>query len=260
MVSELNLEDYQPDQSRDPVVAFHLCLQDSQREVEQHFHRKGQLILALHGGITCEVENALWMIPPQFAVWLPSGLPHSNRATAHARLCFLFIEPDSVKMPEHCCSLQISPLVRELILSLANRKDLAPERTQRLIATLFDELPEQPQGLLQLPVSSNPKIRRMVQGMEQAPEQSHTLKHWAAQLAMTERTLSRLIRKETGQSFRQWRQQLQVIQATRALIDGMTVQQTAAFLGYDSTTAFITMFKQVQGQTPGRYLESLYTQ
>ena len=30
-------------------------------------------------------------------------------------------------------------------------------------------------------------------------------------------------------------------------------------LGYDSTTAFITMFKKGLGQTPGRYLNGLAT-
>ena len=39
-----------------------------------HQHRKGQLILALHGAITCTVENALWMVPPQYAVWIPGGV------------------------------------------------------------------------------------------------------------------------------------------------------------------------------------------
>ncbi|MGS6366860.1 AraC family transcriptional regulator, partial [Enterobacter hormaechei] len=32
------------------------------------------------------------------------------------------------------------------------------------------------------------------------------------------------------------------------------VQQAAQALGYDSTTAFITMFKKGLGQTPARYI------
>ena len=45
----------------------------------------------------------------------------------------------------------------------------------------------------------------------------------------------------------------------QALIDGHNVQQVAQMLGYDSTTAFITMFKKGLGQTPGRYLAGLTT-
>ncbi len=61
---------------------------------------------------------------------------------------------------------------------------------------------------------------------------------------MSERNLARLIVKETGLSFRQWRQQLQLIMALQGLVKGDTVQKVAHTLGYDSTTAFITMFKK----------------
>ncbi|WP_139154439.1 helix-turn-helix domain-containing protein, partial [Enterobacter hormaechei] len=40
---------------------------------------------------------------------------------------------------------------------------------------------------------------------------------------------------------------------------GKSVQQAAQALGYDSTTAFITMFKKGLGQTPTRYIASLTT-
>lgn len=69
--------------------------------------------------------------------------------------------------------------------------------------------------------------------------------------AMSERNLARLIVKETGLSFRQWRQQLQLIMALQGLVKGDTVQKVAHTLGYDSTTAFITMFKKGTGQTAG---------
>lgn len=86
-----------------------------------------------------------------------------------------------------------------------------------------------------------------------------TLAQWAAEFAMSERNLARLVVRETGLSFRRWRHQLQLILALQMLVRGQTVQQTAQSLGYDSTTAFITMFKKGLGQTPGRYLASLAT-
>lgn len=64
---------------------------------------------------------------------------------------------------------------------------------------------------------------------------------------MSERNLARLIVKETGLSFRQWRQQLQLIMALQGLVKGDTVQKVA-HTGYDSTTAFITMFKKGLGK------------
>lgn len=257
----LGLDGYHPDSHQDAAVAFGIQVVEGEQYIPEHQHRKGQLILALHGAITCEVENALWMVPPQFAVWVPGEVPHSNRATPQAELCFLFIEPGAAKMPAHCCTLKISPLVRELILTLAQRDEnarLMPE-TQRLIQVLFDELPQQPEQQLQLPVSTHPKIRLMVEMMEAEPAQWQTLSQWANRFAMSERNLARLVVKETGLNFRRWRHQLQLILALQMLVRGLNVQQVALSLGYDSTTAFITMFRKGLGQTPGRYLAALTT-
>lgn len=255
----LGLGGYDPDSQQEAAVAFRITVDEREQRIPLHQHRKGQLILALKGAITCEVEHARWMVPPHHAMWLPGRVLHSNRATPNAQLCFLFIEPWSVVMPEHCCTLKISALVRELIMALATRTPAQrrqPE-TQRLVQVLFDELPDQPQMQLQLPVSAHPKIRQMVDSMEQSPAARQTLTQWAQMFAMSERNLARLVVKETGLSFRRWRHQMQLILALRLLISGQSVQQIAQSLGYDSTTAFITMFKKGLGQTPGRYLATL---
>lgn len=261
MEQGLQLDGYDPDRHHDAAVAFRIRVGESEQEIPFHQHRKGQLILALHGGIACEVEQGVWMVPPQYAVWLPGGLAHSNRATANARLCFLFIEPGAVNLPAQCCTLKISPLVRELILTLAERRkdEGAGEATARLVQVLFDELPRQPVEPLQLPVSRHPRIRVMVETLAAHPDDRRTLAAWAAQFAMSERNLARLVVRETGLSFRRWRQQLQLIVALRLLINGQQVTQVAQALGYDSTTAFITMFKKALGQTPGRYLRDTQT-
>ncbi len=256
----LGLAGYDPDSQHDPAVAFHVRVVEDEQRIPFHQHRKGQLILALHGAITCEVENAMWMVPPQFAVWIPGLLPHSNKATPSARLCFLFIEPGAVSMPDRCCTLKLSPLVRELILTLAERSPAEQEpATRRLVQVLFDELPRQPQEQLQLPVSTHPKIRLMSDTMAESPAAWQTLHQWARHFAMSERNLARLVVSETGLSFRRWRHQLQLIVALQGLISGQSVQQVAQNLGYDSTTAFITMFKKGLGQTPARYVASLAT-
>lgn len=254
-MTEFVLDGFEPDQQQEPAVAFRIEVAANEQFIPEHQHRKGQLIVALHGAITCEVENAMWMVPPQYAVWIPGQIPHSNHATAEARLCFLFIEPGAAKMPERCCTLKISPLVRELILTLAERGGGQRAQDLRLIQVLFDELPQQPQQHLQLPVSPHPKIRQMVEAMAEEP--TLTLGQWAQRLAMSERNLTRMMVKETGLNFRRWRQQLQLILALQGLVRGQTVQQVAHALGYDSTTAFITMFRKGLGQTPGRYLSSL---
>ncbi|WP_202307363.1 AraC family transcriptional regulator [Dryocola clanedunensis] len=254
----LALEGFDPDSNTLMAQAFRIRVAESVKEIPFHQHRKGQLILALHGGITCEVEQAMWMVPTQYAVWIPGAMPHSNRATANASICFLFIEPGAIAMPEQCCTLKISPLVRELILRLAQQshEDASPAR-ERLVQVLFDELPHQPVEQLRLPMSRHPKIQQIAEHLARHPEERRTLAQWASVLAMSERNLARLVVKETGLNFRRWRQQLQVIIALQLLIDGSTVQKVGQALGYESTNAFITMFRNALGTTPGRYLASL---
>jgi AraC-like DNA-binding protein len=43
------------------------------------------------------------------------------------------------------------------------------------------------------------------------PARWQTLAQWAAEFAMSERNLARLVVRETGLSFRRWRHQLQLI-------------------------------------------------
>ncbi|QKV52432.1 AraC family transcriptional regulator [Comamonas antarctica] len=244
------------DTDGDHCAAVALNVEIAQNDVEQpvHRHRKGQLVLALHGSVTCEVPQALWMVPPQHAVWIPGGMPHSNRATDNARICFLFIEPDAARMPQQCCTLAISPLVRELIQHLAAQPARSAARVTELLLELLVEAPVQQ---LHLPMSNHPKIRRMARALGKDPSDRTPLAEWAARLAMSERTLARLVAQETGLSFGRWRQQLHLLVALRQLSEGATVQQVAGNLGYDSVTAFITMFKKALGQPPGRYFSRL---
>jgi AraC-like DNA-binding protein len=59
--------------------------------------------------------------------------------------------------------------------------------------------------------------------------------------------------QETGLTFGRWRQQLHAIIALRELAGGASVQSVADDLGYQTSTAFIEMFKKTFGQTPARY-------
>jgi AraC-like DNA-binding protein len=248
-----------PDVSSRRAVALRLDVKDHDAEIPVHQHRKGQLVLALHGAVTCQVAGALWIVPPQCGVWIPGGMPHSNRATANARLCYLFAEANVVALPKHCCTLSMSPLVREMILHLAAAEsDYEPGgHTDRLARVLLDELALMPLERLYLPVTDHPKLRQMADTLHAKPGDRSTTAQWAKRLAMSERTLARLVVKETGLTFGRWRQQLHLLVAVRELAGGALVQRVSDDLGYGSVTAFITMFKKALGHPPARYFAAL---
>ena len=110
-----------PDHDDRPAVATRVRVIDSHLEQPVHSHRKGQLVVSLHGGVTCEVPDALWIAPPHYGVWVPSGVAHRSRATDNARICFLLIEPGAFDMPAECCTVKIAPMIREMIQHLVDQ-------------------------------------------------------------------------------------------------------------------------------------------
>jgi len=214
-------------------------------------------VFALGGGVTCRVPSGLWMVPPHCGVWVPGGMEHSNIATANARIFFVYIEPGAADLPDRCCTLSISPLLRELIVELADHGQDDDSRMAVLAKVLLSELPRMPVQQLHMPISSEPRLRRIVDALAENPADRSNLAEWARRVALSESSLARLVVRETGLSFGRWRQQLHLIVAIRELAAGACVQQVSADLGYESVTAFITMFKKALGKPPAQYLSSV---
>jgi AraC-like DNA-binding protein len=241
-----------------PVIAVRVDVTGTRAEVPDHRHRKGQLVFALAGGVMCRVPHGLWMVPPHCAVWIPGGMEHSNLATANARFFFVYIEPGAAGLPERCCTLSVSPLLRELIIELSDRGDGDDEaRGRRLTEVLLTELPRMPVQRLHLPLTPEPRLKRIAAALAENPADRSTLGEWARRVALSESSLARLVVSETGLTFGRWRQQLHLIVAIRELAAGASVQQVSADLGYESVTAFITMFKKALGKPPAKYLSSV---
>lgn len=238
------------------IEAIQIRTQSNTEELPTHRHHQGQLALVLEGMMTCEVPGALWIAPVHGGLWIPGGTPHSNRVTAHARVCFVFVTRDVPGMPSACCALGVTPLTRELILHLANLPANKTEVSQndRVRAVLIDQLAGMAREPLHLPVSDDSRIRRMVEAMMRDPSVRTTALEWAERFAMSERSFTRLIQSETGMSFGRWRQRLHLILALQWLSSGVSVQRVAGDLGYGSVSAFIAMFRQSMGKSPKRYL------
>jgi len=251
-----SLARFDPDELYSPAVALTVDIRDNSRELPVHRHRKGQLVLAARGSVTCEVPSGLWIVPPHGAVWIPGGMPHTNRVSLNGRICLLFVEPDAAALPASCCTLSVSPLLRELILRLVElpQSYSTAGSTGRLVAVLLDELVQMPAEQLHLPITAEPRLRRIANALMNDPSDRSTIAEWARRVSIGERTLARLIVDETGMTFGRWRQQLHIVIALQRLSAGMTVQVVAQDLGYESVSAFITMFKKVLGKPPARYL------
>ncbi|WLQ17078.1 AraC family transcriptional regulator [Hahella aquimaris] len=99
------------------------------------------------------------------------------------------------------------------------------------------------------------RLLRLSHRLLPAPENNDSLLTLASDIGMSERTLTRKFREETGLSLGQWRQLARLAWALELLAQGVPVTQTALELRYDSVSAFITLFRRYFGKTPGRYLK-----
>jgi AraC-like DNA-binding protein len=204
----------------------------------------------------CRTPGGFWIVPPQGAVWIPGGMLHSNCVSDFGKIYVVFIDPSATKLPDFCCTFTISPLVRELIHRLAVFPPLYPMEgpTSRLGCVLLDELVQMSTEQMYLPISADGRLQQLAASLLREPGDRSTIEDWAARYAMSERTLARLIFKETGMTFGRWRQRLHILVALQRLSAGASVQAVSLDLGYESPSAFITMFKKTMGTSPRRFL------
>lgn len=245
-----------PDEVDRPVASFCIETRQNDDELPLHSHRKGQLVVASRGSVMCRAPGGLWIVPPQGAVWIPGGILHSNCVSDFGKIYVVFVEPSAIKLPDFCCTFTISPLVRELIHRLAAFPPLYPIEgpTSRLGRVLLDELIQMSTEQVYLPISPDSRLQQLAASLLQEPGDRSTINEWAARYAMSERTLARLIVKETGMTFGRWRQRLHILVALQRLSAGASVQAVSLDLGYESPSAFITMFKKTMGKSPRRFL------
>jgi AraC-like DNA-binding protein/mannose-6-phosphate isomerase-like protein (cupin superfamily) len=240
-----------------PVVAWGAAAVTKEWEHAQHQHRKAQLLYTVRGIINCQVEDGVWIVPPQCAVWIPGNLPHAARGSGETECYCLFVDPDVVPdLPPTCCTLAVSPLLRELILKAAGLPRLyalkGPEG--RLIATLLDELAVAPVEDLHLPMPRDRRLRILADLLLTDPTDKTSIGEWAIRIGMSERSMTRLLMQEIGMSFGRWRRQLHVILSLQRLSKGESVQTVALDLGYENASGFVTMFRKAIGKPPARYL------
>jgi AraC-like DNA-binding protein len=244
--------------SRDVVtVGVEMAIEGIELELEHHSHRKAELLLGLSGVFRCEVEGGIWIVPPQSALWVPGGMVHRIAVSGHIDSYAAFVQPAAdVSLPTTCCTIVVSPLLRELIVRSAQfPADHEVDGIESSVAALLlHEVSTAPLGNLHLPMPTDHRLRSIFHGMMADPAERGTLEKWAKRAGFSVRSLERVIAAETGMSFGRWRQQLGILLAVQWLASGTSVKQVAGDLGYENVSSFVTMFRKALGVSPARYM------
>jgi len=85
--------------------------------VPLHFHERDQVVYASRGVMTVGTRSGTWVVPPHRAVWIPAETPHTIVMSGLVAMRTLYLKPCLAKrLPRDCCVINISTLLKELIL------------------------------------------------------------------------------------------------------------------------------------------------
>ncbi|MFL9878669.1 helix-turn-helix transcriptional regulator [Herbaspirillum rhizosphaerae] len=237
------------------VVAFSRDFESAQL-LAPHSHPRGQLLYAAEGVMQVRTPHGLWVIPPQRALWVPSELEHEIRMLSEVHLRTLYIRrEESQQIGDACRLLEVSPLLRELILALLKESDDYDTKARggHLAQLILLEIQEATSIPVAIPWPSDRRLVAICEAIVGNPGSLNSLEQWAEIGGASARTVIRLFPKETGLQFRHWVQQVHITEALLRLAQGDAVERIAEKLGYKSASAFTSMFRKVLGKPPSQY-------
>ncbi len=226
----------------------------SDRHCHEHW---GELAFMGSGHMVVCTELGNYLAPPQRAVWIPPGLVHEWYTPEASVDNALYIMPDALPPDprfERYHALEVTPLVRELILSLVPLPSdyESPSPVSRLVDVLLEQLSLLPEVGLPCTMPRDRRLVAMCTALLNEPDSPETIREWCARLGMSERTLARLFQAQTGESFGRWRQRIRLHHARNRLEAGSSVTAVSLDCGYASVSSFIAAFKRHFGCTPGQ--------
>lgn len=227
----------------------------SDHDSGMHEHRLAQLLFAQKGCAAITLDSKLCLLPPTRAAWIPGGLPHRVQVRSAMAYRSVYFEPEILQdAPEKAEVFEVSAILRavlERISSAPLETDWTQGAANNLLAVCLDEVRSAPRLPVLLPLPSDPRLARLTTTALPPP-----LGLLAARVGASEKTIGRVFQRETGMSYRQWRQQWRLMKAYEMLAAGTGISMTAQDLGFASDSAFITFFKGLSGQTPKAFLNT----
>jgi len=230
---------------------------EHQMDIQPHHHDWGQLVFSVTGAVRVSARQSTYIVPPSRAVWIPPGVTHAVSAIERADLRTLYLLPGLLdgEAWAQCRVLEVSPLLRELVLQLANDPMATPDlpRERMLNALIVDELGRARALRLGVELPQDKRLRRLCEAMLTTPGRHASLEGWAAEVGASARTVSRLFREELGSSYAQWRSQVLLAHALSMAARRQPMSHIAAELGYASASAFTAMVTRTVGMPPSRF-------
>ena len=227
--------------------------------ITPHWHARAQFVFATKGTMTVRTERRAWIVPPSRALWVPAHTVHEVQTYGELEMRSLYVNTANVAgMPDSCVVLEVTPLLRELVVRAAALPTDYDESGEDglLMQLLMAEMRRLPRCALDLPLAESADLRALCERILDDLTAGRQPAIGPAELRVSSRTLYRRFLRETGISFARWKQQARLLEAIRKLAEGTPVTTVALDLGYESASAFSTMFRRSLGVSPRGFMAS----
>ncbi|ALM83406.1 helix-turn-helix transcriptional regulator [Bordetella sp. N] len=230
---------------------------DARYNTGVHAHARAQLIYAVEGVMRVTTAQGVWALPALRALWVPPGLEHAVDMISAVSMRTLYLDAEvAATLWTECCVLEVSGLLRELILALAREpiEYALDGRCGQIAALIPAELALAKVLPIHIPWPGDRRLQAVCRAILEDPGSPRTVHEWGDEVGASGRTLIRLFQSDLGLNYRQWVQQVRLADAVGRLALGQPVARIAAELGYRSPSAFSAMFRRAMGGPPNMYL------
>lgn len=229
----------------------------TRHHIKPHWHARAQFIFAVEGTMAVRTPRRAWIVPPSRALWVPSHTVHEIHMHGAVEMRSLYVDNAAAAgMPAGCVVLDVTPLLRELVVRAVALPHGYDEDGDDglLMRLLMAEIRRLPACALDLPLPESPDLTALCERILADLSTRHPCASDASAMNTTSRTLYRRFLRETGITFARWKQQARLLESIRRLADGTPVTTVAIDLGYESASAFSTMFRRALGIAPRAFI------
>lgn len=221
--------------------------------IRPHWHGRAQFVFAVAGTMRVRTARHVWIVPPSRALWVPAHTVHEIQMHGIVDMHSLYLdEVAGAGMPASCAVLDVTPLLRELVVRAAALPATYDEGGDDglLMQLLMAEIRRLPYCALDLPLPESGDLTQLCERILADLSTRRPCDSDAGELNTSTRTLYRRFLRETGITFARWKQQARLLESIRRLAEGAPVTAVAIDLGYESPGAFSTMFRRALGTAP----------
>ncbi|WP_445496319.1 AraC family transcriptional regulator [Photorhabdus sp. SF281] len=246
-------DSFDPDSLGVPVVG--IAAELGQHDSGFHQHEMGQLLFTQQGCISITLADHLCILPPTRVAWIPPGISHRAEIRESVGYRSIYLDINQIGcLAEHIEILDVTPLLRAVLERIAQSSfstDWLHGPAANLLAVCLDEIRLAKREPTLLPLPFDRRLACIPMTTLPPP-----LKILAMNIGASEKTISRIFRRETGLSYQQWRQQWRLIKSIELLAKQGNLSFVADELEFSSDSAFIIFFKKMTGQPPREYMSA----